>query len=113
MEVVHADIDMCQCCSFLANSIRQIPSPEFRSVEVQAKQVTISALEDLLDQLQSLKQAETCINVKTERLKGVRITAIANASEIVKKDLSKLFEVMYAKTGRQLQIKFKHRKSKK
>jgi hypothetical protein len=109
--VVTQSLELCLCCSFLRDKIKQIPSKALQTVDISAPLVDMGVVEDLLQQVHRLKAQKTRVTVRTQKLKGFRITAVADISTLVKKELQTLFESEFYQAGRQLQVKFRHRRS--
>jgi hypothetical protein len=108
---IHQSMTLELAC--LQKKIEIIPSLSLSKIEITSGEVNLQTIEDLLEQCTKLNSLTTYFQVRVRRLRGFHIAAIANMQEVVKRELLNLFDCQFTQAGRQLQIKFQHRRSEK
>lgn len=75
----------------LPNTLGLIPSADFKKISITSETISVTAVEDLLEQVHKLRAKSTYVTVKSKRVKGVRLSFYTNSSKIVKDEIRQYF----------------------
>ncbi len=75
----------------LPRQIGLIPSEDLRKININSEIISVTALENLLEQVNQLKANSTYVTVKSKRVKGVQLKFYSNTSKLVKKEIRQYF----------------------